>query len=30
MANPLLRDERMELTLRELSRIIQTRQADGK
>ena len=30
VANPLLRDERMELTLRELSRIIQTRQADGK
>ena len=30
MANPLLRDERMELTLRELSRIIQARQADGK
>jgi predicted amidohydrolase len=30
VANPLLRDERMELTLRELSRIIQARQADGK
>ena len=30
MANPLLRDERMELTLRELSRIIQARQTDGK
>jgi predicted amidohydrolase len=30
VANPLLRDERMDLTLRELTRIIQARQADGE
>ncbi len=30
VANPLLRDERLDMTLRELARIIQTRQADGE
>ena len=30
VANPLLRDERMDLTHRELARIIQARQADGE
>lgn len=30
VANPLLRDERLEITLRELTRVIQARQADGE
>jgi NAD+ synthase (glutamine-hydrolysing) len=30
VANPLLRDERLDLTFRELARIIQARQADGE
>jgi predicted amidohydrolase len=30
VANPLLRDERLELTLREVTRIMQARRTDGE
>jgi hypothetical protein len=30
VANPLLRDERLELTLQEITRILQARRTDGE